>query len=155
MTFEVLIIEDDIHKLESLTKFIYRNLVNTTIKSATNLQDAIQLINLNLFNLILIDMAIPSHATISGGGSPMSLLNGGLEVILELSSLDREDDCIIITQFHEVEICSNNYTINQAKDKIWELLECKVLDCILYEEDNILWQTQLIKSICTYENFNS
>ena len=100
-------------------------------------------------------MAIPSHATISGGGSPMSLLNGGLEVILELSSLDREDDCIIITQFHEVEICSNNYTINQAKDKIWELLECKVLDCILYEEDNILWQTQLIKSICTYENFNS
>lgn len=152
--FKVLIVEDDLHKLDSLTAFIHMHLSNSEIIPATNLQDAIQAIDQQLFDLILIDMAIPSHATVSGGGSPMSLLTGGLEVILELNSLEREDDCIIITQFHEIEICDNNYSINSAKKYIHDLLECEVLDCILYEEGENSWRKQLMGNISVYENFN-
>lgn len=153
--FEVLIVEDDIHKLDSLTVFINTYLLDSEITPAKSLQDAIKFINEKLFDLVLIDMAIPSHTTVQGEGSPISLLNGGLEVILELSSLERDDDCIIITQFHEIEICSNNYPIKLAKKNISELLECDVLDCILYDEYENLWQKQLLESISVYENFNS
>lgn len=152
--FKVLIVEDDIHKLDSLTAFINQYLSNSEVMPATNLKDAIEAVDSHLFDLILIDMAIPSHATVPGGGSPMSLLTGGLEVILELSSLEREDDCIIITQFHEIEICDNNYSINTAKKYIHELLECEVLDCILYDEGENSWRKKLMDNISIYENFN-
>lgn len=153
--FKVLIVEDDVHKLDSLTVFIGTHLSNSEITLAKSLQEAINIINQKSFDLVLVDMAIPSHPIVQGEGSPISLLNGGLEVILELSSLERSDDCIVITQFHEIEICSNNYAIKSAKKNINELLEFDVLDCILYDESENLWQSQLLKSLSIYENFNS
>lgn len=152
--FKVLIVEDDIHKLDSLTIFMSNHLLCSEITPAKSLQEAITSIDEEVFDLVLVDMAIPSHAIVQGEGSPISLLNGGLEVILELSSLGRSDDCVIITQFHEIEICSNNYAIQTAKKYISELLECEVLDCILYDEGENLWKKQLLKSISLYENFN-
>lgn len=153
--FKILIIEDDIHKLESLNKFIKAHLIDSQVTISTNLQDAIKAIDSDIFRLVLIDMAIPSHPILPGAGSPISLLNGGLEVILELCSLDRDDDCVIITQYPEIEVCGNTYGINIAKDNINELLECNVLECIEYSEGNISWQKKLMETISVYENFNS
>jgi len=62
--FKVLIVEDDIHKLDSLTAFIHQYLSNSEVMPATNLKDAIEAVDSYLFDLILIDMAIPSHATV-------------------------------------------------------------------------------------------
>jgi len=153
--FKVLIVEDDIHKLDSLCKFIKNHLSNCKVFTAMSLRDAIESIDNDFFDLVLIDMAIPSHAILPGTGSPISLLTGGLDIILELSSLDREDDCIIITQHPEIEICSRVFSVNNAKENIKALLECDVLECIEYIEGDTSWEEKLRETISIYENFNS
>lgn len=153
--FNILIVEDDSFKSKSLSDFLLTHMKDIDIKIATNLQSAITIINESVFQMILVDMAIPSHPIQSGTGSPISLLNGGLQVILELQYLDRNDDCIVLTQYPDIEICDEYFPIENASTSIKELLDCTVLDCIQYSEDSTTWKTDLKEILATYENFNS
>lgn len=153
--FDILIVEDDSFKLKSLKEFLLNHMVDINIVIATNLQSAITLVNESVFQLILIDMAIPSHPIKSGTGSPISLLNGGLQVILEVQYLDRKDDCIVLTQYPDVEICGEYFPIDLAASNIKDLLDCTILGCIQYSEDSTSWKEDLKELLKTYENFNS
>jgi CheY-like chemotaxis protein len=140
---KVLLIEDDNFKEKSLTDFMASIVTNLEIKCAPSLVDAIEAIDNNIYDLILIDMAIPSHPILMGGGAPISLLTGGIEVLLELSSLERTDPCIIITQYPDIEISSSFVHVSHAANEIKSRLNCEVLDCILYSEDSGDWKIQL------------
>ncbi|HFF5336572.1 TPA: response regulator, partial [Acinetobacter baumannii] len=142
-------------KSKSLSDFINLHMSNINIEIATNLQCAITKVNNSLFDLILIDMAIPSHPIHSGTGSPINLLNGGLQVILELQYLKRSDNCIVLTQYPDIEICGEYFPVKNASINIKELLDCTVLDCIQYSEDSTTWKNELKANLANYENFNS
>ena len=113
--FKILIVEDDEFKLSSLKQFLDTSFTLTKIYEATNLYDATIIINEVTFDLILLDMSIPSHPFQIAGGTPKSLPIGGLQVIFELKSLKRTDDCIIITQYPDIEICGSHYPINKKE----------------------------------------
>lgn len=140
---QILLIEDDGFKEKSLTDFLVSFITGACITSAPSLVDAIEAIDKKTYDLILIDMAIPSHPIISGGGAPISLLTGGLEVLLELASLDRPDPCVIITQYPDIEISGSFYHVDNASVEIKASLGCDVLDCIQYSEDSGDWKIKL------------
>lgn len=143
----VLIIEDDSFKANSLVEHIKHTIFDVTISIATNLTEAVEMVNNNTYALIVLDMAIPSHPTISGGGSPMSLLTGGLDILLELKELEREDPCVIVTQYPDIEICENFYPLNKAKEEIKKLLDCDVVTCIAYSEGSEEWKIAITKEL--------
>jgi CheY-like chemotaxis protein len=139
----VLLIEDDSFKEKSLTDFLISNTPDVQIVSAPSLVDAIEAIDNKSYDLILIDMAIPSHPITHGGGAPISLLTGGLEVLLELESMGRLDPCIVITQYPDIEISGVFYPVHDAAQEIKDKLGCVVLDCIMYSEDSGDWKDKL------------
>lgn len=155
LMFKILIVEDDEFKLNSLIDFLYKNLKSIEIHEATNLYDATVTINSKNFDLILLDMSIPSHPLEIAGGTPKSLPIGGLQIIFELKSLKRTDDCIIITQYPDIEICGNHYPVKQAEDYIFENYNYRILKCIQYSEGAKSWEIELTKALSNYENFNS
>lgn len=113
-----LIIEDDNYKAESLKKFVFNNVDNkASILIATNLKDAILSIEENIFDYIFVDMSIPSHPTMIGQGTAFSLVKGGLEILMEISELDRNDRCIVITQYPEIEISGNFFFSQSIKNQ--------------------------------------
>lgn len=73
----ILLIEDDSFKADSLQSFLVEHLSNLDLVLAPSLVDAIEALEANKYSLILLDMAIPSHPTNPGEGAPMSLLTGG------------------------------------------------------------------------------
>lgn len=143
----VLIIEDDSFKANSLIEHIEYIIPDAVISIATNLTDAVEMVNNNIYSLIVLDMAIPSHPTVSGGGSPMSLLTGGLDILLELKELDRDDPCIIVTQYPDIEICENFYPLSKAKEEIKKLLDCDVVTCIAYSEGSAEWKVAITEEL--------
>lgn len=153
--FKILIVEDDEFKLSSLIQFLEKNLRLTEIFKATNLYDATIIIDSINFDLILLDMSIPSHPLEIAGGTPKSLPIGGLQIIFELKSLKRMDDCIIITQYPDIEICGSHYPVKQAENYIFKHYNYKVLKCIQYSEGAAAWEIELKKVLSNYENFNS
>lgn len=142
---DILIIEDDDYKLERLKIFASVELENLTISTSESLKEALEAIGKNTFDLIFVDMAIPSHPTIAGQGTPVSFNTGGLEVLMELAAMGRSDPCIIITQYPDIEISGEYIPIGDVKTKLPLLLECEVAACIFYEEDSNTWEAELKK----------
>lgn len=140
---DILIIEDDDYKLESLKNFALTELGCLNICVSESLKEALESIAKNAFDLIFVDMAIPSHPKIAGQGTPVSFNTGGLEVIMELAAMGRSDPCIIITQYPDIEISGEYIPIGSVKTKLPQLLECDVVACILYEEDSDSWELEL------------
>lgn len=139
----ILLIEDDGFKSRNIREHICENFSSSSFDEVSSLVEAIDCINKNFYDLVLVDMAIPSHPSLPGGGAPMSLLNGGLEILLELKSLGRQDLCIVITQFHEVEISGMHYAVKDAAAAIKRVIDCDVLGCVEYSEENNNWKRQL------------
>lgn len=139
----ILIIEDDDYKLERIKAFTISKLGDVHFRYSESLKEALEAVTENTYDLIFVDMAIPSHPTIAGQGTPVSFNTGGLEVLMELSASGRSDPCIIITQYPDIEISGEYIPVNQVKEKLPILLECEVAACILYDEDNDNWQSEL------------
>jgi CheY-like chemotaxis protein len=140
---DVLIIEDDEFKANSIRDLLTASGKYDKIYLVSSLVEAVDAVNKNEYSLIMIDMAIPSHPVIAGGGSPISLLTGGLEVLLEISSIENESPCIVITQFPDIEISGEFYTLDQATEEIRSQLGCHVLACIKYVEGCENWKKEL------------
>lgn len=150
----LLIIEDDDFKSKRLKDFFFTNAPGTKIKESSSLVQAISEINKKSYNLIIVDMAIPSHPINPGEGAPMSLLTGGLDILLEIKALGRNDPCIIITQYHEIEISGELYPIDKASKAIKDMLDCDVVGCIEYSEDHSDWKINLKIILEDNEYFN-
>jgi CheY-like chemotaxis protein len=148
----ILVVEDDSFKSEALVAIITNVIRRPEITCSTNVATAILNVNMHVFDLIIVDMALPSHSLISGGGSPVSLLNGGLEILLELNSLDRKDHCIIVTQYPEIEIGGKFFPVRKSAAAIREHFECDVVECLEYSEESDDWKLKLIKLLENYEN---
>jgi CheY-like chemotaxis protein len=146
---KVLIVEDDSFKSDHIAAFLKANMDDTKIELASDLASGILAIEQNVFDLIIIDMALPSHPVVSGGGAPMSYLSGGLEILFELRSLERTDFCIIITQYPEVEISGIDYPINKVTETIKTHFDCVIGGCIEYAEASSSWKFALINIIET------
>lgn len=140
---KILIIEDDSFKLENLAAFINTAVDNAEIDFVSCVASAVRMVQQEEFDLIILDMALPSHPVVSGGGAPMSLLTGGLEILFELHSLGRNDPCIIVTQYPEIEITGRFFPVESAAAVIKARFSCEVVGCIQYAEESNGWKREL------------
>lgn len=140
----LLIVEDDDYKFSQLEKFSKDILGNVSIHYAASVRDAVKTLESITPQKIILDMSLPSHSPKAGEGSPLSLPNGGIEVILELSSLNLiEIPIIILTQYSEIEIEDEYYTINQAHKAIQENYGINNFKVVYYEHENEKWKSIL------------
>ncbi|RXE52671.1 MULTISPECIES: response regulator [Pseudomonas fluorescens group] len=140
---KILIVEDDDYKLERIKAFAKGEFDSVVMTTSDNLKVALEAIAEDSYDLIFVDMAIPSHPTMAGQGTPVPFNTGGLSVLMELAALNRKDPCIIITQYPDIEISGEYIPLSQVKEKLPLLLECEVMACIFYDEDNDVWQNEL------------
>lgn len=146
----ILIIEDDSFKADSLSHYFERQGQNYNISLVGSLSEATEIVNEREFDLILVDMAIPSHPSVAGGGSPTSLLTGGIDVLLELNYLNRSDPCVVVTQYPDIKIADIYYNLQEAPNVLKSELGCEVIACIEYKEENNNWESilsEIIKKI--------
>ncbi|WP_286748805.1 hypothetical protein [Marinobacter sp. UBA2688] len=83
----------------------------------------------------------------------MSLLSGGLDILLEIDALGRGDLCVVVTQYPEIEIAGRFFPVEEASEQIRELLGCDVLECIEYSEGCNRWKQKLKGLLENYEDF--
>jgi CheY-like chemotaxis protein len=151
----ILLIEDDEHKRVSIESALEKCGPILKIQFADSLFTAIEALDGDPYDLIVLDMAIPSHPPMPGQGSPVSFLTGGLDVLLELESRGRVDPCVIVTQFPEIEISQVFYSVANAVSAIKDLLGYNVLDCIAYSGEDGVWLTKFQEILNNHGYINS
>lgn len=147
----VLIVEDDSFKSNDIVATIRCVRSDTKCILETSVAGAVTALNGQIFDLIVLDMALPSHQVVAGQGAPLSLLNGGVEVLLELQSLERTDQCVVITQYPEIEICGDLLPVARAAEAMAEAYGIRIGTCLEYSQTNYAWRqalTEVFTRIC-------
>jgi len=138
---KILIVEDDSFKFSRIESLANDLLKTAAITNFDNVHDTINYLQDNTPDKIILDMSLPSHAARIGEGSPLSMPTGGIEIILELRSLNKNNiPLIILTQYPEIEIENEYYTIDESKEEIETLYGIKNILVVLYENDSVEWQ---------------
>lgn len=132
----VLIVEDDPHKLNKLSTEISKFSVLQDTKKVTSLQEAMAAVSSSTFDLVVLDMAIPSHTGGLGGIDVYSQPVGGLDILLYLSVNDIPAKVIIVTQYPTVEYNQQHIPLHDLKNELSRDSVENVVDVIFFSEDN-------------------
>lgn len=139
----ILIVEDDLFKYSRIEKLIGKGV---TITKTDNIRDTITFLENNNPDKIILDMSLPCHEIKKGEGTPVSMPNGGIEIILEIKYITKSEiPLIILTQFEDIEIENVYYDITESASVIRDLYEVNVKDVVFYDNDSTEWESKLIK----------
>lgn len=144
---KTLLVEDDSFKANSICAVVHKIFPATLFTAATSVHAAVGKLQGHIFDLIMLDMALPSHQLRPGFGPTSSLLSGGLEVIMELSYLNRSDPVIILTQFPELEVEGKLIPLRKAKEALIENYGANIVSVIHYRHEHQEWRISLIEEM--------
>lgn len=140
---DILIVEDDLHKADELQRFVSERFEGAWIEKAASVSEAVLAIDVRRFDLVLLDMALPSHSLKPGNGPPSSLLSGGLEIIHEFDYSKRGEPIVILTQYPEVELDGELIQLSLVSEKLTEMFAVNLLGCVYYEMGSDAWRKKL------------
>jgi len=142
----ILVVEDDLFKYSKIEGLIREVLHSVEVVKCDNVYNCITYLSDSEPDKIILDMSLPSHAAEVGQGSPLSMPTGGIEIILELRSVSKSNmPIIVLTQYPEIEIENEYYSIEDAETKIKELYSISCLSVVLYENDSDDWMIKTIE----------
>ena len=140
-----LIVEDDQFKMEGILShlnYILPNKIETY--ECQSLASATALLSSHEFHLAIIDMSIHSHEPEAGAGSPFPLSSGGLDVLFEVDYTQTNTQCIILTQYPDIDIESIPVPVEFAKKEILDKFNNEVAGCVRYVENDNHWKNEII-----------
>ena len=143
----ILLVEDDEFKSNAIQSEILELGLKADFQVETTVHGAVQKLNEQDFDLILLDMSLPSYQLIQGKGSPIPMPSGGMEVLMELDYLGRQDEVIILTQYYEIEIDEILYSHKDAQEKINQEYNVNLLRIILFKREDKDWKKILSEEI--------
>lgn len=141
---ELLIIEDDAFKFSKVEVVARSSVSDVNVIHLDNVHDAVVYLQSAMPDKIILDMSLPSHAAKMGEGSPLPMPAGGIEVIMELRILGKLDiPIIILTQYHEVEIEGEYYTLAESEEEIKSLYGMNHINVCLYQGEADEWSRKV------------
>jgi len=145
-SIKCLIVEDDKFKLDSIYAFLRDVLPGKVeITACRALSTATSALTSSRFDLVIIDMSIPSHEPEAGAGSPFPLPNGGLDVLFEANGAGQEVACVVLTQYPDIAIEGVPVPVDLAAAEIELKFGIKVAGCVQYSESGTKWKMELSK----------
>jgi DNA-binding NarL/FixJ family response regulator len=142
----ILIVEDDLFKYSRIESVIRQVASSSVCTRIDNVHDTIRFIKKSTPDKLILDMSLPSHSANVGQGSPISMPTGGMEVILELSSISKLTiDTLILTQYPDIEIDFEYYSIEESERIIKEMFDFEKLSVAHYDEDSGEWENSVTR----------
>lgn len=139
----LLIVEDDEYKATDLIKTVNVGAEVNDIQRAASVTSALRAISGSHFDLVILDMSLPTFdiSGPGGGGSPQG--QGGVEVLRLASRLDNKSPFVVVTQYPDIEVDGHEVALDNAPRVLSQKFGVQVLGCLLYEFDDDSWREPL------------
>lgn len=149
---KILLVEDEVHKMEELSACLQAAYPqDASIKHVDSVRAAVLSVSENDYDLIVLDMALPTFSADGGGterGHDQAL--GGVEVLRALKSRGSNSRIIIITQYPEITIGGSRVKLNAAPPLLSKRYGQKVVAGVLYKyrsKSNAIKMQNILKKI--------
>jgi DNA-binding NtrC family response regulator len=142
---KVLIVEDDTFKLDAIRRTIPA-IPPLHVEVATSLRSAMTALEIEDYDFVVLDMAIPSHTSDVGAVDTYSQPVGGLDVLLFLASQGRRERVAILTQHPTVEYDRRHVPLRNLMAILKNDGVANVAGVILFE-GKADWQSGLLEAM--------
>lgn len=147
---KILIVEDDLFKLQALQCFIEKHFINSKIDVAKSYQAGCDAAFRQKYDLLILDMTIPNFNVMNNESGGNTLKNGGELIMRELLDENEDFNAVIISQYETF----GGETIEQIDERLKSLCSSKYHGWITYSTNNNDWQEKLLKTIKNVINTN-
>lgn len=142
MISSVLIVEDEAHKIKDLTDRISTKFPLSMVTSVSSVRNAVLKVIENDYDLIVLDMALPTfEKTGAGKGAGNSQVIGGMEIIRALKASRKSPSIIIVTQYPDIILDGTKIKLSRVSKVINEKYNQQVVSSILYSYKNKQWES--------------
>jgi CheY-like chemotaxis protein len=144
---KVLLIEDSARKEERLIRFFQRRYPQCLLKIGRSYQSGLRLIKAQSFDLILLDMTLPTYdATPSSRfGRPRPL--GGYEIMRKMDREGIMSSVIVVTQLEHFGQGDQQYTFDQVKKMCLEDFPKTFCGAVFFGQSDSHWEGELMALI--------
>lgn len=139
----VLVVEDDRYKRTEITSVLRGLAREIYIAEAESVNTACLHVYDERFDLVILDMSLPTFEQDApgGGGSPQG--QGGLEVLRVLKRLGSRSQVIVVSQYPEIELERQIFELGNAPSVLSDYFRVSVIGAVLYEFRNEAWKSFL------------
>jgi CheY-like chemotaxis protein len=137
---KALLIEDEEHKINDLSARLEGSgLLTAPLTLAKSVRQAVLQVSEKEFDLIVLDMALPtfSKEEVREGGVAQPV--GGVEVLRTLQVCGRRAAVIIVTQYPDLMISGTKIRLSSAGKSISKRYDQNVLGAVLYSFNERNW----------------
>jgi len=145
MNKKVLIIEDDNFKIRDIKKC----LTDWDITAVESVRDGVVSIANEKFDLVILDMSLPTYKKTSRTSSGSSQAQGGLEVLREIKSNADQTKVIIVSQYPDIELDGNLIALEKAPELLKDRYRANMIGAIIYDSESHDWQNKFIEYLAT------
>jgi CheY-like chemotaxis protein len=144
---KILIVEDNPHKREKLFSLIKSLNNEYDIEDAHSFTSGWQLAQSGRFDLIFLDMSLPTFdkTAVSGGGDFRPF--GGKEIARKLKRRKLNTKFIVITQYKSFSDNLNSSTFNSLKEEMLDDYSIECLGVLFYSNKSSDWKSELIEIV--------
>lgn len=151
-TFRTILIEDDLKKIEDIKDFVINSLGCEVLIIKESYQSGIREILKNDFDLLLLDMSIPTFdKTPLESGGPYEKF-GGYKVLREIIRKKRPIKTILITMFDDFGESDLSITLSQINSSLKEEFSDLYIGSVFYHARENKWQEELKSLIQNIDN---
>ena len=148
---KIIIVEDNAIKRNKIVSFIKLNYNGFIIDEAFSYSSSIELIKKNDYDLLFLDMSIPTYDIKDKESGGRFRAFGGKDILKYLKRKKKLLPFIIITQYTTFSELRGTKTLEQITNEICKSFSPYYLKTIFYDTASILWKDELLKEINKYD----
>ena len=151
----ILIIEDDTHKLKQISEFITECDSGYEIALARSYQSGLKSAFSRRFDLVLLDMSLPTFDVKSGEDGYKFIKTAGIDILTEFRRKKNDAKVIIVTQFDSFGEGSDYIELKTLKQQLRERFGKNYVGAVYYEASQVRWKSELRKMIEKIANLHN
>ncbi|WP_342575426.1 response regulator [Solibacillus sp. FSL K6-1781] len=147
---KILLVEDDFNKIFKIEDFLKKEFNKINITTSNSYNSGLRKILTDKFDLILLDMTMPTFDKTNGSSGGKPIQYAGKEILNQMKRKKNNTPVIVITQYSSFGESNNSKSFNELKEELKAEFSNILLEMIYYESSKSDWEVQ-VKS--TLKNF--
>ena len=143
----ILIADDDQNKLSQLQSFIERLRPNWHIKVAHSYQSTLQALSDDLFDLLLLDMSMPTYDRTPGENGGRQRPFAGREILHKMGRSAPSTPAVVVTQFTVFGEPPNLVSLSKLRSELEVMYPGNYLGTVYYSAESAGWESALASYI--------
>lgn len=140
-----LLADDEQHKLDKLSAFIYEHFPDAQIRIARSVKSTLRAVSEESFDVLLLDMSLPTFDVAAGeaGGRPQGF--GGIEVLRFLDYKKVRVPVLVVTQYEAFKDEERLVNLDELREKLASSHSPNFVDCLYFAPLSNAWRIPLLE----------